>query len=421
MSNGFCKFLPKVENDSIKNDKEDSQSKKVSFIKIQSSQDKSIKNEYVKTLITEKETKKPKNKRTPTCGEYNVLEIDERIKELLNKNIENLPTLKKKASILEWIKENSDDKLEILDAKKELRKLTLFIQEIESGKQSQTYIDKTNDLIEQYKIILNSPIKRSFVLKTNEGNSEQNALLDDKNAVITTFIDIAKEYIHIDPIKQKTKKVVCPICKIDEFDYSCEEVYKCMKCGLQIDILDDTPTFRDTDRINLATRYTYTIKGHFKEAIEKFEARQNTTIPEQLYVGFKNWAEKHSLEIKDVTKTHIYMYLKEYGYSSHYEDATLIYCNITGKQPPNISKYIPDIMDDFDKYEPVYQKLKGAERTNSLNVQYKLFKLLEKRGYKCNHEDFYILKTSDKIKEHDDMHREICKALKWKYKPTLIM
>ena len=46
-------------------------------------------------------------------------------------------------------------------------------------------------------------------------------------------------------------------------------------------------------------------------------------------------------------------------------------------------------------------------------------KLLQKLKYPCREEDFYILKTREKMLEHDQIWKKICAELLWTYVPTV--
>ena len=59
------------------------------------------------------------------------------------------------------------------------------------------------------------------------------------------------------------------------------------------------------------------------------------------------------------------------------------------------------------------------DNSQDLNGQFVLFKLLQKLKYPCRQEDFYILKTREKMLEHDQIWKKICLELKWTYIPTV--
>ena len=112
------------------------------------------------------------------------------------------------------------------------------------------------------------------------------------------------------------------------------------------------------------------------------------------------------------------MFLSERGISNHYDDLNLIFHIITGESCPDISYLLDALCDDFDRLEVVLEEIKDADRVNSLSVNYKLYKLLQRHGYPCSKDDFYILKTKAKEDEHDAKMREAWDRLGWKWIAT---
>ena len=74
---------------------------------------------------------------------------------------------------------------------------------------------------------------------------------------------------------------------------------------------------------------------------------------------------------------------------------------------------------DFDKVAGVYKTLTDIDRTNFLNGQYVLYQLLRRRGVSVRESDFDILKTRERLSEHDDIWMRICVVLEWTFRPTV--
>lgn len=169
----------------------------------------------------------------------------------------------------------------------------------------------------------------------------------------------------------------------------------------------------------MAQRYVYDKKSHFGDSIKKFQAKQNTTISNDIYNDIWDKIHSHDIPIERLNKNHLYEFLKLTGHSDHYEDITLIYCEITKSEAPDISHLEQQLYTLFDQVDPIYERVKPPGRTNFLNGQFVLFKLLQKLRYPCKEEDFYILKTRDKMLEHDQIWKKICTELSWTYIATV--
>jgi len=53
-----------------------------------------------------------------------------------------------------------------------------------------------------------------------------------------------------------------------------------------------------------------------------------------------------------------------------------------------------------------------------LNVYYKLYKLLQRNGFNCHKDEFYILKTKAKEDEHDEKMKKAWRILGWDWIET---
>lgn len=341
-----------------------------------------------------------------------IFSIDQEVKRILTERFNLIETINNKIQKLKWICENAEDLLERVEAKTEIFKLSKKIEIVSDKKQLLDYISKTSSLIEQYKQL--SCVKTSFVMTGDNKNEVE------KNQLRKQFLIFTKMFIQVDPIKETKRKISCDNCGKTDFTISEENLYTCLGCSACFQLPDESHSYKDIDRINLSARYTYTRKGHFKEAIDKFQCKQNTTIEKNVYNVLQMEFEKNGIfrEKKQITKDLIKLFLGENGFSRHYEDIELIYCTITGEKPRDISTYENDLYIDFELQEKIYDEVKDPERTNSLNVNYKLLKLLERRGYKCKREDYYILKR-EKIAEHDEIWKRQCEKLGWVFIPTI--
>lgn len=359
----------------------------------------------------------PSRSRTPSLSKFNsqdydILHIDAHIRDMLRKKISTIPELQKDLKTLAWIVNNSDDPLDRIQAKTDISILRRRIQDIENSFEYGFYILRTRDILEEYIEIHSKTKSRSFV---SIGTVVDEKSIARKNSLIANYIRIAREYVEIDTFVSRSSKLVCT-CGSTEFEQDLDEaIYTCKGCGNTLELLDDSPTYKDTDRVNMASRYQYTCRGHFIEAMNKYEGKQNTTIPAGVISLLKREMKNHNLTTETTAKDHLYMFLSEKKLSAHYEDINLIYFIITEIEPPNITEYRSRLLELFDQQEEAYTEVKDPERTNSLNVNYKLYKLLQLIGYPCQKDDFYILRTRTKLEEHDEKWREIIEILRKKY------
>lgn len=370
---------------------------------------------------------------------YDIIYLDKKIQGILLKEKCNINKYIKKLNILEKKVKKITRYNELNKLNQEIFDLVAKIREIEFDIPYSLYLSRTHVIIKTYKEVLNTAMPCEFMLNNEKENVSILNFNQDK--LIKEFIDIAQEYIKIDSIyslenKRNLKK--CTACGCDDVD-ELENICICTHCGKEIVLLSTKSSFKDIDRINITTKYKYDKISHFKDIIYKYQAKQTNTIPEKLYIDIKLQLKLHGLILNDVsssiktpagtkklkykkvTKKHIFMFLKETGYSEYYDDSTLIYCTITGASPPDVSYIENELIEDFKLLIQTYNLLYKdntqikTKRKNFLNSQYILFQLLKKYNYKCKKEDFNILRTRERRQEHDDIYSKLCNYLQWSW------
>ena len=298
------------------------------------------------------------------------------------------------------------------------------IKDIENNTTFNFYLMETAEIIQKYKEILNSPMKINFLGKVTKNNKEKDELIEQ-------YIEIASKYVHITYNKKYKDKIVCNNCKSKEFDIIDNNIHVCVNCSAQQIIMKNISSYKDIDRVNISSKYIYDRRIHFRDCINQYQGKQNSTIHQKVYDDLEEQFELHHLLVGDkntpkhirfqkILKEHINIFLKELNYSKHYENVNLIYYNITDKKPDDISHLEDKLLEDFDILTEFYDKnYKHIDRKNFINTQYVLYQLLLKFKHPCNKEDFTILKTLDRKTFHDEIMSNIFMQLGWNFVPFI--
>jgi hypothetical protein len=300
-------------------------------------------------------------------------------------------------------------------------------------------------LIEKYKILLKKPIQISFINNQNINNhKEQN----DRKIIIDEYLCFIKKYFQnfeffkdillSSPVclynlneKKNGNELKCKYCENTTNFEIFDNQNVCRECGMVIDQFNhQILSFKDIERVNLNSKYTYDRRSHFRDCIYQFQGKQNVTINVNVYNDIIKRLLSHGIiqhnyqqlskeiAFEKVTKEHIYIFLKDTKYVKHYEDNVLIYHTLTGKKIPDISYLEEDLMNDFDILVEHYdKKYKHSDRKNFINTQYVLYQLLKRHKYPCQKEDFNILKTIDRKYYHDEICSELFSELGWNFQP----
>ena len=349
--------------------------------------------------------------------EYTISHVHQQINTLFKEKKKMLKSIQKGFDRALWIEKNGVHQTDRKTAQKKIVSFRMQIRDLEGSFEYALYLVKVYGILQEYNKISFELNKISFL-----GPRQNNSLIHKKTAAATLideYLRTAREYVQIKNYTQILKKLTCLSCNENKFQQTNDINYCCLGCGEVQEIIDVTPTFRDSNRINMCSRYTYTRKGHFIDAMKRFQGRQNTTIDPSVYKILKSEIKAHGLTYKSATMEHLYEFLESNRLSKHYGDINLIYSVITETPAPDISEYETELLELFDETEEAYEKVKDPGRINSLNVNFKLFKLLQRIGYPCKRDDFYILKTAVKWCEHESKWDEIRILKGWDYIPTI--
>lgn len=313
------------------------------------------------------------------------------------------------------------------DLEKNILDLKHSIWKIQSEQEKGFYISEVAEILDQYRKILNTPIKMSFTSRTAP------TVDPVKSDLIARYIAIASRFYCPETfyVDSKKNRQICDNCS-NKKDFVLEEnSYICGVCGCQEDTLQHSTSYKDADRVKISTKYTYDKKVHFRDSMNQYQGKQNCTIDQKVYDDLEACLLKHRLldenatkkqaRFAKVTKEHILMFLKELGYSKHYENVILIHYNLTGKPPDDISHLEHVLMSDFDALAEAYDKLfkNRVNRVNFISTQYVLYQLLRKHKHPCRKEDFVLLKTIERKNFHDSVMKELCSYLGWNFTPLV--
>jgi hypothetical protein len=359
-----------------------------------------------------------------------ILDLHEKIKTYFENEKARLPQYKEKAQhLIQTIPNVCESTRRTLQG--ELKELEEHILSIETDAGLCFYMNDAEPIIYSYTQMIQKPIQVSFMgKKANENTEEKKTLMMQFLYVVKKYIDITK----LNPIIEKSpfvkKAQVCDHCGSKQVDIF-EKVYSvCMECGFQKEISKNAMSYKDVKRVNVGNKYTYERKIHFKDCINQYQGKQNVNISPDVLQTIQKCLEEHNLvdpgELKEVkykrvTRNHIYIFLKECGFSKHYEDTFLIYHLITGKKLNDISHIENQILNDFDTLSTLYDKKfkqsKKIARKSFINSDYVLYQLLRKYKHPCRKEDFAMLKTLDRKSFHDDICKELFEELGWNFTP----
>lgn len=354
---------------------------------------------------------------------FNIFVIDKQIRDYLMSRLNLLPSLKHELEISVEMTSSSDVCQRII-ACESVDRIRKTIRDLESTMEVILYNLRVTCILEQYNSISRTSVARSFVGDCSSRLKNAHRLVDLKR----NFLSVVREYVHVKiPKKRIHKSMVCEECGSSHLKVNIDDdsIYTCGECFSEMEIVVDAPSFKDADRVNLSSKYTYTRKGHFNDAVKRYQGTQNVDPKNiakvvdiiRIEMDHNHLTAERGLP-NSVNIDHIHDFLVEKSLSGYYDDLNLLNNIITGEECPDISHLEDKIYECFDELEKALSQIVDETRVNSLNVDYKLYKILQHLGWKCTKSEFYILKTKNKGDEHDEKMKIAFQILGWEWIPT---
>lgn len=371
-----------------------------------------------------------------------LLEVHEYVKKKLQSNKKDLETYENILSTLNNNTEKHNDKLlnQKIDNIKDgiVKNINLF----KSNKCIQNYLLETSEIIADYKSNLKVPIKLCFV-QTNQINKDNEKIREKKKKLFLKYLQIVSNYTDISDLKldidfkeKNGPEYRCKNCdNTESYKVINFQIYICNICNSEEFFTKYRTSYNAHNRLNMSVKYDYDRRNHFIHCINQYQGKQSVNIEPEVYQKLEQCFNSHYLLVGDenthkfkryerVSKETILLFLKDLGYSKHYENINLIYYNITDNKPDDITHLEEKLINDFDILTSLYDKLlnhlykevfPNEERKSFINTQYVLYQLLLKYKHPCKHSDFSILKTIERKKFHDDISKYLFNILGWNH------
>lgn len=226
---------------------------------------------------------------------------------------------------------------------------------------------------------------------------------------LVDYISVAREYIKITLLQKQN--IVCPSCDTMLIVEKVEGELICEECGFVYDTR--LPGLKDIESINTCRSY-YSLKANLLRAISKFEGKQ-TSMSKDDMASIRNELHRRQINVHLLKTEHLLSLLKDLKLEKYYDEVYSLLPILSQKTRQSIHQYIPQILKLHDELEHAYTFVKNPTRINSLNVYFKLYKLLKLCDKNLDVSDLCTLKTEQKFEEHEEKWKEICKITGWEF------
>ena len=270
----------------------------------------------------------------------------------------------------------------------------------------------------------NKNVEQPKVIKSPVKNKNQNVktVFKNKKQIMDTYMSIVdKNYVKTINHLSSEEIDMCKKCNEPRIFDSTHGVLICPECGEEEKILidSDTPSYKEPPRE--ITYFAYKKINHANEFLSQFQAKESTDISNEIFEKIVDELKKESyINIKTVSPQKIREILKKLELTKYYEHCHYITNRLTGKPAPTIDSELEETLRNmFKEVQGPWMKFCPPERANFFSypyIFYKFFQLLEKDEYLpyCR-----LLKSREKLQEHDEVWRKICRELRWQFIPTV--
>jgi hypothetical protein len=221
-------------------------------------------------------------------------------------------------------------------------------------------------------------------------------------------------------------KMECELCKNSTFKFESKSSSDiCTECGLVKNIVlndENNPVY--TENVEQVIVFNYKRDNHFQECLNQLQAKENTTIPPQIIKDLTFEFRKYNItNPKLFTTDLVKSYLKKLKYNKYYEHIPTIineFCGLPApKLTPELEQQLRIMFDEIQVPFEKYRKIICPSRKNFLNYNYTFYKMCELLNKDEFLNFFPLLKSREKLYEHDLIWKGICTDLRWEYIPSV--
>jgi hypothetical protein len=395
---------------------------------------------YIKTLNT-----------LDYCHKSSIMNFDSN-NDLLHKFEEELLIINNDISIIQQVPNNikcDDDFKNIVILYDKHTYITKKINDIKTNKHELQYFINTSDILYNYYHLVennddckmdinvhvcnNSTNKKSILdyFKIDNDNTDTLNDKDTNNEVInTTQVTEHNRASLLDDYLSVTDKhyinnnidnniaIKCDFCNsLDKTIVYNDSISFCNSCLAVQHLITDNekPSYKDPPKE--ISYFSYKRINHYQEWLNQIQGKETTDIPEEVFDKIMLELKKQRItNTKELTRTKIKEILKKLKINKYYEHIPYILNRITGIPNPNLTQELEEklrnmfkeIQVPFLKHSPLYRK-------NFLSYSYvihKFIQILEKDEYL---KFFPLLKSRDKLHQQEQIWKNICIDLGWKF------
>jgi len=300
--------------------------------------------------------------------------------------------------------------------KEKIKNIESKIKDIEGSNEELEYYSQTINILNNYYKGKKEHMPENDIMaffmnnKLHKEKRSRAMLLDEYNKVVDK-VSIGNE-----------KKIFsCTNCGIEKIININDGTYICMKCGEVSNMLYEIekPNYKNINDENNVQDNPYKRINHFNEWLVQIQGRETTEIDAEVYQNIINEIRKDKVVSQDLsllTNKKLKLILKKLNYNKYYEHVPFIINKLNSISPPNIPReYEEKFRQMFKEIQEPFAMFCPKDRKNFLSYSYVIHKFCELLELDELIPFFPLLKSRQKLKEHDALWKKMCNYLKWEY------
>jgi len=246
-----------------------------------------------------------------------------------------------------------------------------------------------------------------------DGNSQQN--------IVSKYLsNVDENYVHDTAALASSVHNYCVYCKKGKLLISDDDGFLvCDHCAASVTYIpeNEKQSYKEPPK-ELGT-FLYDRSNHFKEILAQFQAKETTYIADTVIEKCRLQIKKERLSNEQLTYYKMREILRNLGYDSKFYEHIPFIKNKLGVPPPVLSRELEmKLCKMFDETLVPFSKHQDESRCNYIHYYFAFYKMYELLGETKYAKDIPMLKEPGIFMSQDEIWKNICAELNWKFIPT---
>jgi Poxvirus Late Transcription Factor VLTF3 like len=317
--------------------------------------------------------------------------------------------------------------LRLMAIDQEMRDLELQKVEIEQDADVIEYLLESSNIVQDFAMLDDKEIELLDLSDITREQAQELAEIRVKKArLVDDYLTKFEEGYIPNRNLYSDENVKCTDC--DEYLVALEGFSVCMSCGISKHTIEQSGdlSFKELQDYDYRPQFTYEKESHLQDWLRRFQAREETDIPQDVLDGVILEAKKERVQLHNLTEDKVKRYLKKLKLNTYYEHVIAIINRINGRPPFHLTQEVQDkIRTMFQQIQPLFEKHKPPGRKNFMSYSYvlcKFFLILNLPEFAVY---FPLLKSPDKLRAQDEIFKKIVadmavidKSVDWRFFPS---